>query len=90
MTLSKASIVAAHDGQLGCSKPSVQPEAIVEVKASVLLASHAKKVLMQMGIEMMIWILNVKERRSIASVAREAIVRCVERRDMKVCVEREL
>ncbi|KAJ5955632.1 hypothetical protein N7501_009911 [Penicillium viridicatum] len=58
VTLGKASIVAAHDGQLGCSKPSVLPEAIIEVKASVLLASHAKKVLMQMGIEMMIWIVK--------------------------------
>lgn len=58
VTLGKASIVAAHDGQLKCSKSSAQPEAIVEVKASVLLASHAQKVLMQMGIEMMIWMLK--------------------------------
>jgi hypothetical protein len=60
LRLGLASIVAAHDGQLK-GRLSGQPEAIIELpsyfllKGSVLLASQARKVLMQMGIEMMIW-----------------------------------
>jgi hypothetical protein len=55
VTLGKASIVTVGSAEV---LKAIQPEAIVEVKVSVLLASCPKKVLMQMGIETVVWVLK--------------------------------